>query len=487
MPGVRANAGYSSITPSRARREASATSAKPTAITNDRPVESRSGNPSLRAVKSVVPALSHGHKFSYAALFAFTLVLYVRPSELSSSPIAASIALVVGVLTLVLFFPTQLALEGNLSAPLTEVKLIALFAMLAIVNIPLAMSPADAWQTFSGTFIRCLVMFVVLVNVVRTEARLKGLLYLAIGAAVLLSIGAINEYRYGLATVEGYRVSGRGVGIFGNTNDMALFVVTVLPITVAFFLLSRRKVGKILFGALAALMLAAVVVSYSRGAFLGLVVVLIFFAMKLGRRHRLAIVTAIVLLSLAFLFLAPGDYGLRLLSILVPSLDPVQSADARRAELFRSIYTALRHPFFGIGMGNYASQVSLRGIVTHNAYTEVAAEMGLAALACYTIFIVSPLRKLGQIVHDTFDGRANSRYYYLALGLQASLIAYMVSSFFLSVAFIWYVYYLVGYAVCLRRIYEAETGKAVVVESRKARKINQDEAVLRNSTAGVMA
>jgi O-antigen ligase len=213
-------------------------------------------------------------------------------------------------------------------------------------------------------------------------------------------------------------------------------------------------------------------------------VVLIFFAMKLGRRHRLAIVAAIVLLSGAFLFLAPGKYGLRLLSIFVPSLDPLRTADARRGELFRSIYTALRHPFFGIGMGNYASQVSLRGIVTHNAYTEVAAEMGLAALACYTLFIVSPLRKLGQIVRENFDGRANSGHYYLALGLQASLIAYMVSSFFLSVAFLWYVYYLVGYAVCLRRIYEAETGKPVVVAPRKARKNDQAEAVLPIRTQG---
>jgi putative inorganic carbon (hco3(-)) transporter len=487
MPGVRTNAGYSSITPSRARREASAISAKPAAIANDQPVEVRSVNSNLRPVKFGVPALSQGHKFSYAALFAFTLVLYVRPSELSSSPIAASIALVVGILTLALFLPTQLALDGNLSAPLTEVKLLALFTILAVVNIPLAMSPADAWQIFSGTFIRCVVMFVVLVNVVRTEARLKGLLFLAIGTAFLLSLGAINEYRLGLATVEGYRVDGRGVGMFGNTNDMALFVVTILPLTIAFVFGSRRKVGKLLYGALAAVMLAAVVLSYSRGAFLGLVVVLIFFAMKLGRRNRVAILSGIVVLSVAFLFLAPGNYGVRLLSIFIPSLDPVRTADVRRAELFRSIYTALRHPFFGIGMGNYITQASLRGLVTHNAYTEVAAEMGLAALACYTMFIVSPLRKLGQIVRNAFHGRAHSRYYYLALGLQASLIAYMVSSFFLSVAYLWYVYYLVGYAVCLRRIYEAESGKVVVVESRKERKKNRDEAVLPNSTAGVIA
>jgi hypothetical protein len=43
----------------------------------------------------------------------------------------------------------------------------------------------------------------------------------------------------------------------------------------------------------------------------------------------------------------------------------------------------------------------------------------------------------------------------------------MVSSFFLSVAYAWNVYYLVGYAVCFRRIYEAEAGKFIVIEKRK--------------------
>lgn len=486
MPGLKTKTSYSPVAPSRGRRDASASSIK--LVVNESKPAGVPVDAEVRLAKTFVPKLSHGHKFSYVALFVFTLVLYVRPSELSTSAIAASIALVVGVITLACFFPTQLAMEGNLSAPLTEVKILMLFAMLAVVNIPLAMSPADAWQTFSGTFIRCVVMFVVLVNVVRTEARLKGLLYLAIGAAVFLSIGAINEYRYGLATVEGYRVSGRGVGMFGNTNDMALFVVTILPITVAFFFGSRRKVGKIFYGALAALMLAAIVLSYSRGAFLGLVCVLIFFAIKLGRKNRLGIIVAIVVLSVGILFLVPGDYGIRLLSILIPSLDPVQSADARRAELFRSIYTALRNPIFGVGMGNYLPQVSLRGNVTHNAFTEVAAEMGLAALACYTMFIVTPLKKLGQIVRESFDGRANSRFFYLALGLEASLIAYMVSSFFLSVAYLWYVYYLVGYAVCFRRIYEADTGKPVVVESRNERKRRREvERTSANSNAGVTA
>jgi O-antigen ligase len=121
-------------------------------------------------------------------------------------------------------------------------------------------------------------------------------------------------------------------------------------------------------------------------------------------------------------------------------------------------------------MGNYQPEMSYKGLVTHNSYTQVAAEMGMTALACYTMFIVTPLRKLGQIARETFATRRDSRFYYLTLGLQASLIAYLVSSIFLSVAYVWYVYYLVGYAVCLTRMYESETGKAVVPETRMDRR-----------------
>ena len=136
----------------------------------------------------------------------------------------------------------------------------------------------------------------------------------------------------------------------------------------------------------------------------------------------------------------------------------------------RSLYVALRHPLFGIGMGNYAPNMSYRGLVTHNSYTQVAAEMGMPALFCYTMFVVTPLRKLGQIVRETFEARTNSHFYYLAVGLQAALVGYLVCSFFASVAYLWYVFYLVGYAVCLRRLYESEVGREVVVPKRNARK-----------------
>ena len=426
---------------------------------------------SNQTLAAAVPAdagtfLKPGHFFAFGALFVFTVLLYTRPSEFYPSPLTASIALAAGLLTLAFFVPTQLSLEGRITAPLREVKFIVWFALAGVASIPLAINPAAAWETFSGTFVRCVVIFIVIVNVVRTESRLNALLYLALATGVWLSCGAINDFRLGLLTVEGYRVAGRGAGIFGNSNDMALFLVTMVPIAIVLSLRARGVLKKAMFGLVTLLMIAAIVLTYSRGAFIGLVVTLTFLAWHLGHKRRLEIVIAGSVFVIGFLLLAPGGYGLRLASIVVPSLDPVGSADARRGELIRSLYVALRHPLLGIGMGNYAPEMSYRGLVTHNSYTQVAAEMGAAALYCYTMFIIEPLRKLRQLARDTFAVPAQSGSYYLSMGLQAALLGYLVCSFFASVAYLWYVFYLVGYAVCFRRLYEHETGKPVEVSRR---------------------
>jgi O-antigen ligase len=471
MPGVRANAGYPSITPSRARREPPLPVTAIPAESGERaemsgPLRAQVTDPKHAVFRRLKP----GHTLSYFALFMFTAVLYARPSEIYPSAITNSMALIVALTAIGLYIPTQLALEGNPTAMLPEVRLVLLYGLIGLIGVPLALSRAEAWQEFSGTFIRCSLFFVVLVNVVRTEARVNWLLYLALSVALWLSLGAINDYRLGLLTVEGYRVAGRGGGIFGNSNDMALYLVTMMPIAIVLLLRTRRRWQKTAFAFATLLMGIAVTLTYSRGAFLGLVSALAFLAWRLGRSHRTQILIGGSILLIAFLVLAPGGYGLRLASIIFPSLDVNGSREARSGDLMRSLYVALRHPLLGIGMANYASQMSYHGLVTHNAYTQVAAEMGLPALYCYTMFIVQPLRKLGRIARETFDVPKHARFHFLAVGLQASLIAYMVSSFFASVAYLWYVFYLVGYAVCLRRLYENEVGHEVVVEKRRARR-----------------
>jgi O-antigen ligase len=314
-------------------------------------------------------------------------------------------------------------------------------------------------------------MFIVIVNVVRTPLRLKGLMFLGLAVGTFLSLGAMNDYRIGRLATEGERVAGVVGGMFGNPNDLALHLVTMIPLAVGLLLSTRNILAKPLYAACALLMIGGVIASFSRGGFLGLLGACVVLAWKLGRRQRLLMIVLLGAFIVALVAVAPGEYASRLGTIGSVSADA--SSSSRKDVLVRSIIVAIANPVFGVGIGNFHI-VSISELVSHNSYTQVAAEMGLAAMIIYIMFLVVPLRRLRIIERATFETRKGSRIYYLSVALQASLIAFMVSSFFGSVAYQFYLYYLVGYAVALRRIYEAQTGVAVVPVSKKQRRLDAE-------------
>jgi O-antigen ligase len=412
--------------------------------------------PARKTVAGAVLRRAHG--LTYAGLMLFTFVLFYRPYEYV--PLPMTLAFWLATLTLVVYFPAQLGAEGNLTARPREVNLVLLFCLAGLASVPFAKeSVGAAWDTFSNIFIRAILIFLVIVNVVRTERRLRWLLLLALGSGVAMAGGALSDYASGKLTVEGYRVEGRIGGIFENPNEMALHLVTLLPIAAALAVGSRGFLKKAVYGAAAALMVAGTVVTYSRGGFLAMAAAFLVLAWTLGRRNRFAVLTAALVLTGLLLVVAPGGYGARILSIYDRRLDAFGSADARQQLLMSSIVVALRNPLFGIGMGNFVF-VSPRSLEAHNAYTQVASEMGAFGFAVYGLYVVTPLRRMLAVARESFEARRTSRHYYLAVGLAASLVAYMVASFFGSFAYYWNIYYLVGYAVCLRRLYEAEREKA---------------------------
>lgn len=436
------------------------------------------------------------HALSFAGLYLFTFVLYFRPYELISALSGiSSMALIVAVPTLLVFFFTQFTREGNLTARPREVNLVLLFVVAALASIPLALNRGEAWGEFNDKFIKAVLMFIVMVNVVRTERRLRWLLWLSLAISCFLAAHAVADYRAGRLADLGVRVAGAVGGMFGNPNDMALHLVTMIPVAVALFFTTRNPLSKLVYAACAAVIVAGIVVSFSRGGFLGLIAACGVLAWKLGRRHKLLVGVACVVAAAAFVVLAPGDYGARLSTITSVSADLTGSSSQRQALLIRSLLVTAKHPLFGVGMGNFHI-VSIHELVSHNAFTQVSSEMGLAALVIYVWFMVAPLRRLRSIERETFDARGSSRFYYLAVGLQAALVGYMVSSFFASVAYSFYVYYLVGYAVALRRMYEADraeeaTRAAVAVKTStdeearadaRALADAEDDAAARNHT-----
>jgi hypothetical protein len=388
--------------------------------------------------------VTRGHGLTFVGLFLFTVVLYFRPYELfpSLSWLSTSAFWLAGA-TLLVFIPTQLGLEGTITARPREVNLILLLVLTALLSIPLAVQRSAAWFSFTE-YLKVVVMFIVMVNVVRTEKRLKVLIVLVLGVSCILGVAAINDYRVGNLGPDGSRISGVIGGLFGNPNDLALHLVTMIPLAVGLLFATRNPITKVLYLLCSLLMLGGIIATFSRGGVLGVACAILVLMWKLSRRGR--IVFAVVGI-LTIVVLAPGIIRSRL------GTTQDASAIARTDDLKRSLFLTVRHPVFGIGMGNYV-YYSNRAKATHNAYTQVASELGVVAGVCYLLFVIAPLKPLRRIERENLDSKRKPPVHYLAIALQASLAGYMVSSFFASVAYAWYVYYLVGYAVCLRRIHE---------------------------------
>jgi putative inorganic carbon (hco3(-)) transporter len=409
-----------------------------------------------------------GHTLTFCALFLFTVILYFRPYELVPGLSSfTSMAFYVGIITLGIYAITQIVVEGNLTARTREINLALLLGVTALLSIPFAVSPGEAWTTFNDLLIKALLIFIVIVNVVRTKRRLYLLILLSMVVSLYLSFYAIQDYRagnFGLGNLDNstLRIMGRINGLFNNPNDLALHLITIAPIAVGLAFAKQGLLRKFVYIGSALLMVGAIIITFSRGGFLALVAVSFFLMRKLGRNQRGMATAGFVLAMVIFFAVAPGNYGSRLSTIFDIGSDITGSASQRNEILKRSIWVTLRYPLFGVGLGNFHYK-SFQELGTHNAYTQVGSEMGIPAMVIYIMFLIYPYKRLKEIEKAT-DGKKDERYYYyLSIGLRAGLIGYMVASFFAAVAYQWYIYYLVGYAIALRRIYLSHTQEELTI------------------------
>jgi Lipid A core - O-antigen ligase and related enzymes len=411
-------------------------------------------------IGSVQDFLKRGHVISFVGLLLFTAFVYFRPYEYSASlAFLSSGAKWIAGFTLLIFLPSQLALEGNLTSRPPEVNLLLLLTLLALLSLITAISLSEAWDNVVE-YLKVVAMFIVMVNVVRTEGRLRWMLWIALAVSVTTSIGAISDYQAGRLLTGGERIKGSIGGLFENPNDLALHLATIVPLAVSLFV-GGRHVMKLIYLACGVLMIAAIICTFSRAGFLGLIAASLVLAWKLGRKNRTLVIIGSLIAIAAVVVLAPAEYGGRLNSIWGGG--DTGSANARQELFWRSLLVALRYPLLGVGMGNFHFR-SIHEQVSHNSFTQVGSELGIPAAILYVLFMITSIKRLRHIERETLGSKENAKFYYLSVGLQASLVGYMVASFFASVAFLWYIYYLVGYAVCVSRLYATVKAKEEVAE-----------------------
>ena len=263
---------------------------------------------------------------------------------------------------------------------------------------------------------------------------------------------------------EEKRLTGSLSGIYGNPNDLALCIVLVFPFCTMFMLSTTNIIKKIFWIVAMGFMGFALLLTYSRAGVVALVasgMVLVWEFGVRGRRHGFLIMVGFMALCITVVA-GPKGYFRRLASVFDPALDvegDKGSWQARKELLILSIKTTVEYPVLGVGAGNF--QVISDWHVTHNSYTELSAEGGIPALILYLLII---RRTFINLREAQVFARGHPDLQLLDGALRVSFAAFMVGSFFDSVAYNYFPYFLIAYTGALLKITKARSAEATDVD-----------------------
>ena len=443
-------------------------------------------------------------RLSFAALWLFTLLLYARPNDLFPDAIGlAPVEKVIAIIAVVTFVVGKLTDGRRQRLPL-ELRMVLLITAIAVVLMPLAESPSTSLEFLVNTWLKVVCIFYLLVNLLDNRARIRIIMALIVACGTVLAVHAIRSYTIGdlrLQGANGSRIIGAVGGMFFDPNDLATTFNILLPMSIALGLITRGLRRLVWLGASVALV-GGVIVTFSRGGFLALVTCIAFQGWRLVKRAPVlgivVVITLAVLLGAGF-DLFPQTYVTRLSSMFVPLAEADSSRQERTALLQHAVEVAFtpRHALVGVGLANYKI-FSLRDKGAHNAYLEISAELSVAGLMAYLVMLVAPFAALRRIERETASDRLREEpgsprddrlreIHYLSVGLQASILAYMVCSFFLSIEYNWYVYYPLALAVGVKYLHAQERdSQMTTTRSRSPRTLSSRRTSYIHGSAGAL-
>ncbi len=222
------------------------------------------------------------------------------------------------------------------------------------------------------------------------ELRHVVLVLAAVGAGVCLysltQSGDIEAVADNAGAVEN-----RAVGIFSSPNELGNFSGMLMMVGVGLAVGARTRRERVIGGACAVTAAAAMIVSLSRGAWIGSIVALTLLALLSVRARRVlgvSLAIVVVVTPLVMSRVAPELWDVvreRAVSVAEPEANPDDARPLIYAEARRQIR---QEPLTGQGPGNYpvASQTAssiapVNVLHAHNVILAVAAETGLPGAA----------------------------------------------------------------------------------------------------------
>lgn len=396
------------------------------------------------------------HKLAFAGIYLLTLLMFIRPHEVMPGLFGGlPVIKILAISTIVLYIFSRLSSHERIITWPLEMKMMVVMWVMGMLLTPIAVSPRESIDILKDAFANALIVFILLINLINTRSRLRSMFLIMVCTAIFFSFGALKEFRsgsFGGGSTD--RMKGWATQ-FENPNDFAAVLTLMLPLII-YFIFTSKGLAKLVFLGSAIITTFAVLLTFSRSGFLGLVGATGVIAWNLTRGRRAVMVLASAAILMVLLLAMPGSYLSRLSTVFNPNADKTGSAQERQELLKRAAQLAVKRSVVGVGMGNF-HVYSIREKVAHNSYLETAAELGVIGLLAYLIIIIAPIISLRRIQResDPEGVRPDREMNIMSVCLQASFIAYIVYGFFGSVQYFHVLYFFAGFAVALRQLHGA--------------------------------
>lgn len=356
--------------------------------------------------------------------------------------------------------------------------IISLYLLVAIIQTVTSVNLMGSLRDL-GLHIGGLCYVFVVVNSIKSKEDLNSLLTVLMVSATLVALyGVLQAFtgveirREWLDVENNPDVAVRVFSVFGNPNTLAEYLVLLCPIGVGMFWYTKNMKKKLVFGGAIALMLVCIILTMSRGGWVGIAMAALIFVLLVDKR---VLLFAIPLLLGALIFL-PQTVINRILSI----GNLADSSTAYRFQIWDITGDVIRdHAVAGVGFGHLPyKQVFETYIRTmpifhaHNSFIQTIAEIGYAGFMIFISMLFMIIKyPYTKLVKQPKDEKIDLYLKYVGAGFVSGLIGVFTHGMFENVLYlpkiIFTFWTVVAMVICSVNIIEAKRPIKVITEDQQ--------------------
>lgn len=299
------------------------------------------------------------------------------------------------------------------------------------------MNSVDLSASLSGLrkLVKYALLYFAIVETLKTPRALTWMLMAWLGGLCVAAGDGLwqmafgRDLLFGRPPMLGLGGVQRLTGTFHHPNDLAIFLTAGLPIAISGAILLKKHSLRLVAAGAASLLLAAVLLGYSRSGLMAMVASLVFLALLL-RRWRIVMIAGL-LIAVQFAMISPEvrQWGKDQPSWLHRMTEP-----DRLMVWHAAIGMIQDHPLIGVGANTFIKRYTVyqapedpytrhNAPYAHSMYLQLAAELGLIGLG---IFLIALGRLWGMWRATRIKASQSDVFAVMRSGLGAGMVAYLV-------------------------------------------------------------